>query len=123
MGEPKTTVPLDQFWTWLGEHPNCIVRAGTPEAILYDDDDLHWLFGREDERTLLVQVLRGKRVVGELFLEPELVSYVEGVPADSPDEHSFELIAETESDRSVVGFFVLTHGLDEPEDATPRRVH
>lgn len=123
MAEPKTTLPFDQFWQWLSDHPNCIVRAGTPEAILYDDDDLHWLFGREDERTMLVQVLRGKRVVAELFLEPEQVSYVEGAPPDTTDEYSFELISETENDRSVVGFFVLTHGLDEPEDATPRRVH
>ncbi|MEW6338009.1 MAG: hypothetical protein ACOY3Y_18640 [Acidobacteriota bacterium] len=123
MAEPTTTLPFDQFWQWLNDHPGCIVRAGTPEAILYDDDDLHWVFGREDERTLLVQVLRGKRVVGELFLEPDQISYVEGAPPDTAEEHSFELIAETESDRSVVGFFVLTHGLDEPEEATPRRVH
>ena len=45
-------------------HPNCIVRAGTPEAIMYDDEDLHWHFAVEGTSTLLVQVLRGKRLMG-----------------------------------------------------------
>ncbi len=117
------TLPFDRFWGWLIGHPNCIVRAGTPEAVLYDDDDLHWTFGIEDDHTLLVQALRGKRLVGELLVEGDQVSYVEAVPQDHADEHVFELISETEADRFAAFFFVLTHGFD-PEDApTHPRVH
>ena len=31
-----TTLTFEKFWTWLGGHANCIVRAGTPEAVLLD---------------------------------------------------------------------------------------
>lgn len=112
------TLPLDRFWEWLAAHPNCILRAGTPEAVLYDDDDLHWSLGVEDEATLLVQVLRGKRLVGELLVEKEQVAYVEAVPQERPEEHVFELISETESDRFAAYHFVMVHGLGE-EDAPP----
>ena len=105
-------------------HPNCIVRAGTPESVLYDDDDLHWHFAAEEGHTLLVQVVRGKRLMGELLVEPEQVSYVQALPPENEDEHLFELIAEHESDRFAAYFFALIHGYDEEESSfTPGRVH
>ena len=118
-----TTLPFDVFWGWLVTHPNCIVRAGTPEAVLYDDEDLHWVFSSE-EGYLLVQVLRGKRLMGELLLEPEPVTYVESTVGDQEGEYVFELIAETPNDRLVTCFFVLVHGYeDEAEDAPHSRIH
>jgi len=35
------TLSFQAFWTWLQAHPNCILRAGTPEVVLYDDDLLY----------------------------------------------------------------------------------
>src|ERR671935_111677 len=29
------TLSFGAFWTWLQAHPNCILRAGTPEVVLY----------------------------------------------------------------------------------------
>ena len=62
------TLPFDAFWSWLQAHPNCIIRAGTPEAVLYDDDDLHWHFSAEGPDTFLVQLQRGKKLVGEMMV-------------------------------------------------------
>jgi hypothetical protein len=117
------TLPFETFWNWLMSHPNCIVRGGTPECVLYDDEELHWHFAAEGAETLLVQVLRGKRLVGEIFLSPEDVSYVQAGAGDAEGEHPFELIAETESDRSVAYFFVLSHAYEEQEGVSPGHVH
>lgn len=124
MDEPLT-LPFETFWSWLVTHPNCVLRAGTPEAILYDDQDLHWHFAAENDQTLLVQVIRGKRLMGEILLEPEHVAYVEGAAGEREDEYVFELVTETESDRVASYFFVLTHGYDgeQTEPHTPSRVH
>ena len=124
--EPPFTLPFETFWNWLVTHPNCILRAGTPETVLYDDEDLHWHFAAEGGGALVVQVLRGKRFVGELLVDPEPVSYVQALPGEREDEHPFELIAESESDRVVAYFFVLVHGYEDQEtdtSFTPTRVH
>lgn len=118
MNDDALTLPFETFWSWLVTHPNCVLRAGTPESVLYDDEDLHWHFAveapaaGEGGNLLLVQVIRGKRLLGELFLEPEQVSYVEGSAGDREDEYLFELITESEDDRIASYFFVLTHGYD-----------
>ena len=121
--DPPFTVPFDTFWTWLMIHPNCILRAGTPEAVLYDDEDLHWHFAAEAPHTLLVQVLRGKRLLGELLLDPEQVTYVQGLPPEREDEYVFELVAEDGGERVAIFFFVLVHGFDDESGLSPARVH
>ncbi len=121
--DPPFTLPFDRFWAWLVTHPACILRAGTPEAVLFDDDDLHWHFAAEDERTLLVQVLHGKRLVGELVVDPEQIAYVEAVPSEQSDEFVFEAISETENDRFAAWIFVLVHGWEESGDLDAARVH
>ncbi len=125
--DPPFTLPFETFWNWVITHPNCILRAGTPEAVIYDDEDLHWHFAGEGPTTLLVQVLRGKRLVGELLMEPEQVTYVQGVHGQREDEHVFELIVESEKDRVVAYFFVLAHGYEDEAEAdppfSPGRVH
>lgn len=110
------TLPFDTFWGWLMNHPNCVLRAGTPEAVLYDDEDLHWYFGNEGPETLLVQLIRGKRLAGELLLAPEPVTYVQGVAGDQEGEYIFEAIEEAGGERQVLYFFVLAHGFDEGEE-------
>lgn len=117
------TLPLDTFWNWLLGHPSCIVRAGTPEAVLYDDDDLHWQFESEEPDRMLVQLLHGKRLVGEIVLEPELVAYVEASTGDREGEFVFELIAESENERIAAYFFVLSHGYEPARKPDHSRVH
>jgi hypothetical protein len=117
------TLPFEAFWTWLQAHPNCIIRAGTPETVLYDDEDLHWHFTVEGSEALVVQILRGKRLVGELLIGPADVAYVQAVAGDE-DEYVFELITETETDRIAAHYFVLSHAF-EPQDhpGSGRAVH
>lgn len=115
-------LPFATFWDWLVTHPNCILRAGTLDAVLYDDDDLHWHFANEGRDTLLVQVLRGKRLLGELLLAPERVSFVQGSPGEQEGEYVFDLFADVEGARDSEYFFVLSHGYDAEEPSTPRRL-
>ncbi|MBI4508468.1 MAG: hypothetical protein HY698_02450 [Deltaproteobacteria bacterium] len=120
MAKAPTAIPFDKFWGWVQAHPNCILRAGTPETILFDDDDLHWHFAAEDEETFLVQLIRGKKLLGELVLVPAEIAYVNAEPAvgdgDGEDEeHLFELITENQSKRIASYHFVLSHGYDHEE--------
>ncbi|WP_299942279.1 hypothetical protein [uncultured Microbulbifer sp.] len=72
----QQTIPFKVFWPWLTEHPDCILRAGSADSVVYDDDDYHWCFTEEDACTLLVQVIRGKRLVAELFIELAHIAFV-----------------------------------------------
>lgn len=121
--EAPFSIPSEIFWAWLIRHPNCILRAATQDAVLYDDEDLHWQLGEEKEGELIVQLNRGKRILGELFLERERVAYVQAVPGESEEEHVFEWIAETESGRFAAYVFVMAHGFEEEETAARRPVH
>jgi len=118
------TLAFDEFWRWLVLHPNCILRAGTADSVLYDDDDLHWHFSNEGPDAYLCQLIRGKRLLGELVVRPEAVSYVQGYRGDHEDEFVFEMISEGEEDRTAAYFFVLSHAFDAPETPTTgRAVH
>jgi hypothetical protein len=122
MDEPLT-LTFEAFWSWLLGHPNCILRAGTPEAVVYDDEDLHWHFASEGPQTLVVQMMRGKRLVGELLVEPEHVTYVVGAAGEREDEYLFELVSEGAGDRTASYFFVLSHGYDVEEEEEPSHPH
>ena len=122
--EPPFTLPLEKFWAWLLLHPNCILRAGTPESVLYDDEDYYWHLAVEGGNTLLVQVVRGKRLVAEILLDPEQISYVQAVPPEREGEHVFELIQDGERESFASYFFVLAHGFeDDAEPPSRTRVH
>lgn len=115
---------FEVFWRWLITHPNCILRAGTPEVAIYDDEDLHWHFAEDPQEGMyLVQVLRGKRPVAELWVVPEQVSYVQGTTGENEEEFVFELISETERERFAAYVFVLSHGFAPHDDATRPRIH
>ncbi|MBY6189819.1 hypothetical protein KUV22_05240 [Microbulbifer agarilyticus] len=118
MDNPEMAAPSDSgslvlqdFWPWLSDHCNCILRAGTPDVIMYDHDDFHWRFTQENPRTLLVQLVRGKRLIGEVFIEPDLVSAVRMTPGDK-DEVIFDLMAEADGEEQVMYYFVMAHGYD-----------
>ena len=118
-----TTLSFDPFWTWLQAHPNCIIRAGTPDAVLYDEENLHWHFTVEGTDTQVVQLVRGKGLVGELLVTPGDIAYVQGVAGDE-DEYIFELISETETDRVAAYYFVLSHAYDaQQRSSSGRAVH
>lgn len=108
------TMPFETFWNWLLRHPNCILRAGTQESVLYDDDDLHWHFAVEGS-VFYVEVICGKRLLGEISVDSERVTYVESVGEEREGEHLFELISEDEQARFSLYFFVLAHGFEEGE--------
>ena len=122
MEHAGTTLPFDAFWTWVQAHPNCIIRAGTPEAVLYDEENLHWHFTVEGADTQVVQLVRGKGLVGEMLVTPGDIAYVQGV-AGEEDEYVFELISETETDRVAAYHFVLSHAYDAQRPASGRAVH
>lgn len=120
---PVATLPFRAFWTWLQAHPNCIVRAGTPNAIIYDDDDLHWHFVSEPPDTEVVQVFRGKKLVAEMMLAPAVIAHVQVEPRDE-NEYGFALVTETGTEQTVAYHFVLSHGYAADEPVTPgRTVH
>lgn len=101
-------VSFDKFWSWLQGHPNCILSAGTPEAVLYDDEDFHWHFASEEDGTLLVQVLRGKQLVGEIAIAPRTITYVQS-EAKGDEEFVFECVEETDREPLVAYHFTLSH--------------
>jgi hypothetical protein len=123
MMDAPYTLSFDTFWKWLLGHPNCILRAGTPESVFYDDDDLHWHFAMDNEQTFLVQILRGKRLIGELLVDPEPIAYVEALPEEQEHEHLFELITEDEGQPFAAYFFVLTHAYDGESPVSRGRIH
>lgn len=113
-----TTLTFDKFWTWLSGHASCIVRAGTPEAVLVDHDDFHWTLIAEDEQTFVVQLARAKDLVGELVVFPAEIAYVQVEPSETEGEWLFECISESEKAREVAYHFVMAH---EYEDGEHRR--
>jgi hypothetical protein len=112
--ETGTTIEFDRFWRWLKRHAGCILRAGTPDSYLYDQDDLHWHLEEDDDRVPVVQLMRGKQVLGELVLEVREVLFVQAVPdpEGEPGQFVFELVGGGEEPYAVY-HFLLAHGFEE----------
>lgn len=105
-----STIMFPKFWSWLQLHVNCIVRAGTPEVMLFDHDDFHWTLITEDDATRVVQLARGKELVGELVMFSTDIAYVQTEPGEHEGEFVFECVIETAAAREVAYHFVLAHG-------------
>lgn len=110
-------VSFDRFWRWLLDHTNCVVRVGSPSATLFDHDDLHWDFFEDDEGFAVVQLVRGKVLVGELLIDKSQVALVQ--PQLDPEtgqagQWAFELIG-GEKSGFPGAYFLLSHGLDTPQ--------
>lgn len=112
MTESPPTLSFSTFWQWLMQHPNCILRAGTHDAMLFDDDDLHWHFAA-DGPVMFVQVIRGKRLMGELAVDSERVAYVQALGEEPEGEWAFELVNEAGTELMAAYFVVLSHGFEE----------
>lgn len=116
------TIPFDVFWPWLCVHHNCIVRAGTPDTVLFDYDDYHWHLFTEEDGAHIVQLVRGKDLVGELVVIATDIAYVQSEPSDN-NEVMFECIIELVDSRDVAYHFVMAHAFDETSQPTRRWTH
>ena len=112
--ESGTTLPFDRFWRWLKHHANCIVRAGTADTWLLDQEAFHWHLEEDDQRSPVVQLVWGKHTVGEMVLDVRDVLFVQAVPDPDGGEghYLFELMGGT-GEPAPVYHFLLAHGLDE----------
>lgn len=117
------TLPFEKFWGWLHAHCNCIVRAGTPEVVLFDHEDYHWHLAQEpDEHLFLVQLVRGKDLVGEMVVLSHEISFVQCTPTDA-EEWAFECVIEHDGVRDIAYHFVLTHGYEDERPSRTRWTH
>lgn len=118
----STTLPGEQtltfraFVQWIQEHTNCILGAGWGEATLFDHADLHWDLYEEDERRFIVQLVKGKALIGELVIEGREVHDVTIGPdpeALTQGHYLAELFGDPKTGGEVLGHFVLSHGVEE----------
>ncbi len=113
--ETGSTLTFDKFWRWLKRHPNCILRAGTPDTTLFDQEDLHWHLEEDEDRVPLVQLLRGKQLLAEIAIEVRDVLFVQTGP--DPDgeagHYLFELWGGGGDEPYAVYHFALVHAFDE----------
>lgn len=119
---PPLTLPFEKFWHWVQAHANCILRAGTADSVLFDHDDYHWHLAVESGSTLLVQLVRGKELVGEILVLSSEIAYVTCTPQEL-DEFVFECVVELPHSHEVAYHFVMAHEFDEEEISARRWTH
>jgi hypothetical protein len=110
-----TTLPFDRFWRWLKLHCNCIVRAGTGDLWLHDQEAFHWHLEEDEARTPVVQLVWGKLLVGEIALDVREVLFVQATQepdAGEPGQYLFELVGGQGEPYSMY-HFLLAHGFEE----------
>ena len=113
--ETGTTLDFDRFWRWLKHHANCIVRAGTVDAYLHDQEAFHWYLEEDADRNPVVQLVWGKLTVGELALDVRDVLYVEATPSEEGEagQYLFEVIGGSKEEPFPVYHFLMAHGFEE----------
>jgi hypothetical protein len=113
--ETGATLPFDRFWDWLLDHTNCILSVGTEEIWLYDSDPLHWVLFTEEGGTPVVQLMQGKRPVGELVLDTSDTLHVQVTPdPDNADRgyFLFKVMGGLRTAPRVRYSFQLSHGME-----------
>ncbi|RYZ39949.1 MAG: serine/threonine protein kinase [Myxococcaceae bacterium] len=112
---PARTLTFDAFWRWIQEHTNCILRCGSPDMTLFDHDDFHWML-MEEERQHVLQLIKGKSLVGEMVMVGREVSEVSVSPdpdADPQQGHFLvELMGGPKDDPQVLYHFIMAHGIE-----------
>jgi hypothetical protein len=108
-----STLRLEEFWSWLKEHCNCILRAGSADVELHDGDDLHWHL-EGDAREPVVQLIQGKRLLAALFMEVHDIAFVQAVASDEPEDRStlFELVSTGKEGNFSPYHFLMAHPLE-----------
>ncbi len=115
--ETGATLTFDRFWRWLKRHPHCILRAGTADSYLFDQDDLHWYLDEDDDRVPTVQLLRGKALLGEIAIDTRDILFVQAMPDPNGAEegqHVFEVIGGGDEPYPLY-HFVVAHGFEEED--------
>lgn len=119
-----TTLKFDRFWKWLREHPNCILRAGTEEIWLFDQEELHWHLEEDAHRNPVVQLISGKRVFAELVMDVRDVLFVQATHAgaglqgelqNGEQATLFEVVTSTEGEGFAPYHFLLAHPFEEAQ--------
>src|SRR5688500_16894877 len=72
-----TTLTFDRFWTWLKDHANCILRAGTQDTWMFDSEELHWHFEADARHNPTVQLIQGKKLLAEIVMDVRDVMFVQ----------------------------------------------
>jgi hypothetical protein len=103
-------IDFERFWAWLGRHANCIIEAGSPDFALFDHDDFHWQVAETPDGERVVQLVRGKDLVGEVAVEANRVLAVHAITME-PGRFRFDLVG-AEADEAL-RYFVLAHAFDE----------
>jgi hypothetical protein len=114
---------FDEFWQWLLGHPNCIISVGTPDAVLYDHDDFHWQLEADGKGEMLVQIVHGKQLVGEVVIPKGVITHVAAEEREE-GEFLFECFVEGPQGPVASYAFTLSHGFsveDDPADRPPGR--
>ncbi len=113
------SLSIEEFWAWLGLHYNCILRAGGPGFVLFDQADVHWHLGTDPDGIYFAQIIRGKETTAELYFNPGDVLYVQSNPGEA-EQVLFECMGEDEGQQTVLCHFLLTHDYDVEELPTKR---
>ncbi len=115
--ETGSSLAFDRFWRWLKHHANCIVRAGTADTFLHDQDAFHWHLEEDEERNPVVQLVSGKLLVAEMVLDVRDVLYVEARPETGGEagQFLFELVGGSREEPYAVYHFVVAHGFEDEE--------
>ncbi len=111
------TLTFDRFWKWLLDHPNCILRAGTVDALFYDMEEFHWHLMEDEHHMPVVQIIRGKNLVGEIVIDTRDLLFVQVTPETEGDTNRFlfEVIGGPKGDTYAAYHFLMAHGFEEQE--------
>jgi hypothetical protein len=124
--ETGSTLPFDRFWRWLRQHANCIVRAGTLDVYLHDQDAFHWHLDEDAERNPVIQLVWAKLLVAEIVMDVRDVLYVEATPdqeSANPGQFVFEVIGGSREEPYALYHFVMSHGFEEEGGHAPGLKH
>jgi hypothetical protein len=113
--ETGTTLAFDRFWRFLKQHANCIVRAGTVDTFLYDQEAFHWRLDEDEDRNPVIQLVWAKLLVGELVLDVRDVLYVEATPDEEGEagHFLFDLVGGSKEEPYAVYHVVMTHAFED----------
>ncbi|HSP77584.1 MAG TPA: hypothetical protein VLQ93_03595 [Myxococcaceae bacterium] len=113
--ETGATLPFDRFWDWLQDHPNCILSVATDDSWLYDAEALHWALFSEESGTPVVQLIQGKRLIGEMVLDTSDTLHVQVLPDPENLERGYFLFKVMGGVRAAPRpryTFQLSHGME-----------
>lgn len=120
------SLSFDEFWGWLVGHLNCIVRAGSREAMFFDHQDFHWHVMMMEEPDVpggllhILQLRRGKELVGDLTILSGEIGMIQCYPGPN-DEYVCEALAKSGLDEPALYQFVMEHPIEEHEVTSEAR--